>query len=52
MVQNFDENSFSGGKSKKNGVFVEKISFSLKKKAKRNVRYHEFMAKPLSILAG
>ena len=30
MVQNFHKNSFSGGKSGKNGIPVIKITFSLK----------------------
>ena len=51
MVENFCKNSFSRGKSRKNGFSVMKITFSLQK-APRITGFHELTPKLLSILTG
>ena len=50
MVQNFCKNSFSGGKSRKNGIPVIKITFSLQK-IPQNYRFPWVNINILSILA-
>ena len=51
MVQNFCKNSFSGGKSRKNGIPVNKSPF-LSKKSPRITGFRELTPKLSSILAG
>ena len=51
MVQSFWKNSFPRGKSRKNGIPVMKITFSLQK-SPRITGFHELTPKLLSILAG
>ena len=50
MVQNFCKNSFSGGKSRKNGIPVIKITFC--QKSLRITGFHELTPKLLTILKG
>ena len=51
MVQSFWKNSFPRGKSRKNGIPVMKITFSLQK-SPRITGFHELTPKLLIILAG
>ena len=51
MVQNVCKKSFSGGKSRKNGIPVIKITFSFQK-IPQNYVFYELTPKLLSILAG
>ena len=51
IVQNFCKKSFSGGKSRKNGIPVIKVTF-ICKKSPNIICFHELMPKLLGILAG